>query len=228
MNDTLAPNSRRSLPSLVLPRRSLLSVVLLILSGWAVLFTFVALTVNTVGISLYMTPIMYFSFASIPAAAWLVGVAVCVGLEKVLIWLTSDPPYKSEMELEAILKTIQGCECQVVEFNDDADLEKVGEAVASFANTVGGILILGVSDDGKIIGVQDDSETLTMRLTSYLQNGFSAPVQARLGHTILPEGRIHWIEVSRQLGEPLRYNGTVYGLASTPRAMMPPREWVTR
>lgn len=115
------------------------------------------------------------------------------------------------MELEAILKTIQGGESHVVEFKRDADLKKIGKALAAFANTDGGILLLGVSDDGKVVGIQDDSETLTERITSFLQNGLSAPVQARLGREMLSEGRIHWIEVPRQRGfEPLRYGGSVY------------------
>jgi len=93
------------------------------------------------------------------------------------------------VEIEAILKTIQGGESHVVEFKRDADLKKIGNTLAAFANTDGGILLLGVSDDGKVVGVQDDSETLTERITSFLQNGLSAPVQARLGREILPEGR---------------------------------------
>jgi ATP-dependent DNA helicase RecG len=124
-----------------------------------------------------------------------------------------DPDAQSgvDMNLGAILKAIHEGEPDSVEFKRDADLKKIGKAISAFANSDGGILILGVSDDGKVVGIQDNSESLTERITSFLQNGLSAPVQARLGREVLPEGRIHWIEVPRQRGfEPLRYAGNVY------------------
>jgi ATP-dependent DNA helicase RecG len=75
----------------------------------------------------------------------------------------------------------------------------------------GGLLILGVDDAGQIRGVEEDSEMAQEKLTSLLQNGLSAPVQARLGHQSVGTADVHWIEVRRvQRPEPLRYGGRFY------------------
>lgn len=87
----------------------------------------------------------------------------------------------------------------------------VGEAICALANTEGGILVLGVSDDGAIIGVPEDPATVQERLTSFLQSGLSAPVRARLGQHEEPSGWVHWIEVRPYRGpEPLRFRGRVF------------------
>ena len=97
------------------------------------------------------------------------------------------------------------------EFKRAADLRLVGPAVCAFANTDGGVVILGVDDTGKIIGLEEDVDRLAERLTSFLQTGCSAPVQARCDHQETPEGMVHWIEVPRQRGlEPLRHGGRTW------------------
>lgn len=91
------------------------------------------------------------------------------------------------------------------------DLDLVGRTLVAFANTGGGVLILGVGDQGEIVGVREDPESVTERLTSFLQSGLSAPLQARLGRREEAQGWVHWIEVPRQRGfEPLRHKGRVY------------------
>ncbi len=83
-------------------------------------------------------------------------------------------------------------------------------AVCAFANTEGGLVVLGVTDDGSIDGVPMDAEKVQERLTNALQTALSAPVLARLGRHEDPKGWVHWIEVARMRGpEPLRYRGTV-------------------
>lgn len=83
-------------------------------------------------------------------------------------------------------------------------------AVCAFANTEGGLVVLGIAKDGSIDGVPMDSEEVQERLTNALQNALSAPVQGRLGRHPDPNGWVHWIEVARMRGsEPLRYRGTV-------------------
>ncbi len=89
--------------------------------------------------------------------------------------------------------------------------KKVAEAVCALANSAGGLLVLGVDDAGEIRGVEEDSEIVQERLTSLLQSGLSAPVQARLGHQPVGTSEVHWIEVKRlQRPEPLRYGGRFY------------------
>ena len=91
------------------------------------------------------------------------------------------------------------------------DLKPVGRAIAAFANTDGGVVVLGVDDAQTIVGVKEDEEAVSERLTSLLHPGLSAPVQARLGRHRDPEGWVHWIEIPRQRGfEPLRRDGRVF------------------
>lgn len=91
------------------------------------------------------------------------------------------------------------------------NLRSIARAIAAFANTEGGLVVVGVDDDGTIIGVREDPESASERLTSFLQSGLSAPVQAKLGRHQDPQGWVHWVEVPHQRGyEPLRHEGRVY------------------
>jgi ATP-dependent DNA helicase RecG len=91
------------------------------------------------------------------------------------------------------------------------DLKAVGRAISAFANTDGGVIILGVDNMGSIVGVKEDPERVHERITSFLQSGCSAPVSPRAGRHRDPKGWVHWIEVPRQRGyEPLRYDGRVW------------------
>lgn len=111
-----------------------------------------------------------------------------------------------------ILERINGGEDERTEFKRGlGDLKSMGRAIAAFANTEGGLIVLGVDDDQTIVGVREDAESVSERLTSFLQTGLSASVQARLGRHQDPQGWVHWIEIPRQRGfEPLRHNGRVF------------------
>jgi ATP-dependent DNA helicase RecG len=91
------------------------------------------------------------------------------------------------------------------------DLKPVGRTIAAFANTDGGVLILGVDDDSRIVGVSGNPEAVLERLTGFLQTGLNAPVQARIDRYEDPDGWVVWIEIPRQRGfEPLRHEGRVF------------------
>ncbi len=91
------------------------------------------------------------------------------------------------------------------------DLSAVAKAICAFANSDGGVVILGVDDAGAVVGVPEDPERVHERLTSLLQSGLSAPVSARCGRHRDAAGWVHWIEVPRQRGyEPLRHRGRVW------------------
>lgn len=85
------------------------------------------------------------------------------------------------------------------------------KTVCAMANSQGGLVILGVLDDGAIDGVPLDSEKVQERLTNFLQNGLSQPVRARLGRHEDPKGWVHWVQVDRMRGsEPMKYRGRTY------------------
>ena len=84
------------------------------------------------------------------------------------------------------------------------------ESVCALANTQGGLVVLGVADDGRIDGVPMDAGEVQERLTNAIHNGLNAPVQARLGRHQDAAGWVHWVEVGRMRGpEPLRHRGRV-------------------
>ena len=111
-----------------------------------------------------------------------------------------------------ILVRIESGESDQIEFKRGlGDLSAVGRAICAFANTEGGIVIIGVDDAQQIVGVKEDAERVQERLTSFLQSGCSSPVTARSGRHEDPNGWVHWLEVPRQRGfEPLRFEGRVW------------------
>ena len=110
-----------------------------------------------------------------------------------------------------VLQRIEVGERDRTEFKRGMDLSDIGKAISAFANTEGGVIILGVSNDGEIVGVPQVAEKVQERLTSFLQTGCSSPVTARIGRSQDPRGWVHWIEVPRQRGfEPMRSGGQVW------------------
>ena len=116
------------------------------------------------------------------------------------------------MEWLEVLQRIEAGESHHAEFKRGlGDLAPVGRAICAFANSEGGVIVLGVADRGEIVGVREDTERVQERLTAFLQTGCSAPVTARVGRREDPNGWVHWVEVPRQRGfEPMRYDGRVW------------------
>jgi ATP-dependent DNA helicase RecG len=60
---------------------------------------------------------------------------------------------------EALMKLIAGGESETVELKVSFDKEVV-ETAGAFANTRGGVILIGVSDARKVLGIQTGKETL--------------------------------------------------------------------
>ena len=116
------------------------------------------------------------------------------------------------MEWPEILQRIEAGEGEETEFKRGlGDLSAIGRAVCAFANTGGGVIILGVTDSQSIIGVNEDADSVQERLETFLRAGCSAPVNGQCGRHEDPNGWVHWIEVAHQdEPEPLRYDGRVW------------------
>lgn len=88
--------------------------------------------------------------------------------------------------------------------------KRVADALCALANTEGGILVLGITDDGDIVGVEEDPDEVQERLTTLLQQGLSTPVSARLGRHQAQGRWVHWVEVRKiRYPDPLRSAGRV-------------------
>ena len=116
------------------------------------------------------------------------------------------------MEWLDILMRIESGEGRRTEFKRGlGDLSAVGKAICAFANSEGGVIVLGIDDTRDIVGVREDTERVKERLTSFLQTGCSTPVSARIGSHEDPGGWVFWLEVPSQRGfEPMRYDGRVW------------------
>ena len=113
------------------------------------------------------------------------------------------------MNLSEFQDIIRSGEGDRVEFKRDArDLAPIGHAVCAFANSTGGIVAIGIADNGSIVGEDGHPEKVQQRITSLLHTGLSAPVSGRCGSLKTPNGLVHWIKVAHQRGfEPMRHRG---------------------
>lgn len=110
-----------------------------------------------------------------------------------------------------ILTKIEEGEDDHTEFKSSLDLSSIGRTICAFANTGGGIVILGVTNARQIVGINQDQERVQERLTSFLHSCCGSPVSAAMGRHEDPNGWVHWIQVPSQRGfEPLRYDGRVW------------------
>ena len=117
------------------------------------------------------------------------------------------------MERADILQRIEAGEGRTTEFKRELgdDLSAIGKAICAFANGEGGLIILGVDDEGAIVGLGADPCAVHERLTGFLHTGCSQPVAARCRRNEVANVWVHWIEVPRIRGhEPLRYRGCIY------------------
>jgi len=107
------------------------------------------------------------------------------------------------MDWPDILRRIQEKESDVTDFKRwEAFPGQVGKAVCAMANTRGGVVVLGIDDDGRIAGVAADPDKVQERLTSFLQTSMNAPVSARPGLYRTPAG---WVRFCDVMDEALPY-----------------------
>lgn len=112
------------------------------------------------------------------------------------------------MEWLEVLGRIEQGEGRTTEFKSGFENDAVGRAICAFANSEGGVVILGVDDSGSIVGVRKNPEHLHETITTFLQSGCSFPIAATCDRHKTPDGWVHWIEVPRLHGlEPLRHKG---------------------
>lgn len=74
------------------------------------------------------------------------------------------------------------------------DLSTVGRTICAFANSEGGVLVLGANSSGEIVGLDDDPVEVGDWLDDLLDTGFTAPVPAARGRRRYGTRWVHWID----------------------------------
>ena len=74
------------------------------------------------------------------------------------------------MEKKRLIEIIKSGESVELEFKRSLhSVQEIAKLICSFANTQGGLLILGVEDDGKIVGVDEDPDMVQQKASSAIK-----------------------------------------------------------
>jgi tetratricopeptide (TPR) repeat protein len=94
------------------------------------------------------------------------------------------------MNLNDLIKLRQGGECDTLEFK--AELPKnateVAQVLASFANSSGGRVLIGIEDNGDIVGIENP-DLVMQRIVGIAQKSCRPPLQVDMSRLTLSEGK---------------------------------------
>ena len=81
------------------------------------------------------------------------------------------------MELNQIITIIEGGETQEVEFKlSFHSAQEISKAICALANTLGGLLLIGVNDKKEIVGITTDTDTLQQQISAANQSVLPTPL----------------------------------------------------
>jgi len=109
---------------------------------------------------------------------------------------------------ETILKIIHSGESETVEFKENFNMEAF-ETVSAFSNTKGGTILIGVSDKGKIHGVQPSESTLR-DWSNRISQSIDPKVVVTINTTRIEEKRIVFINVDESRIKPVSCKGRYF------------------
>ncbi len=112
------------------------------------------------------------------------------------------------MKKEAISKLIHSGESETVEFKENFNMEAF-ETVSAFANTKGGTILIGVSDRGKINGVQPSESTLR-DWSNRISQSIEPKVAVTLNTTRIEEKGVVFIHVDENRIKPVNCRGRYF------------------
>lgn len=88
---------------------------------------------------------------------------------------------------------------------------KIAIAICAMANTDGGHVLVGVSDQREITGVNEEQNLFAEKLKDILHTGFNFPITAKLGKVELEGKWVHWIGMQKYRGpEPVTCQKHIY------------------
>lgn len=109
-----------------------------------------------------------------------------------------------------LLKLISGGENESLEFKESPRLkEEIGQAVSAFSNANGGSILIGVSNDGKVIGVDIGRNTIE-ELANYTKRNTDPPIFPSLKVLDVEGKKIIMIEVKESAEKPVFFKNHAY------------------
>lgn len=101
-----------------------------------------------------------------------------------------------------LLETIAGGEDSTVEFKEDVSQRSdMANEMIAFANAHGGRLLIGVADDGRVVGVSNPDQ-VAQQITSIAHDRCRPPLHPMVDYVDVNGRTVVVIEISRRLGPP--------------------------
>lgn len=115
------------------------------------------------------------------------------------------------MDEKEIAKIIEMGETHTVEFKESLSLkDEIGEEISALSNACGGLIFVGVADDGKTIGVQIGKKTVE-DLANYIKIHTDNHIFPKITVEEIDGKNVITIEVNENHEKPVFFKGKAYG-----------------
>ena len=126
------------------------------------------------------------------------------------------------MEITRLKQRIAQGENTTTEFKENFDQEVI-ETAAAFANTGGGVILIGVSDSGEIRGITVGKETLR-NWSNRIAQATEPRVSLEIGSVDVEGKLVLWIRVAECSIKPISVKGRCYKRVGNSNRVMSPQE----
>ncbi|RLF30662.1 MAG: hypothetical protein DRM98_06480 [Thermoplasmata archaeon] len=111
---------------------------------------------------------------------------------------------------QSILDLIKKGESETLEFKETLKLDnEIGKTISAFSNTKGGIILIGVSDSGKIIGVTIGKNTIE-ELANYIKRNTDPKIYPSIKVKEVENKKIIFIEIQENKEKPVFFKNHAY------------------
>ena len=120
-------------------------------------------------------------------------------------------PRQPKYDKRSLNRIIRRGEGQRTEFKrelPDGSFDELGKEIVALANHEGGVLLLGVTDDGEIVGVEEP-DRLDNGISNILRTKCKPPLDAEIHVESTPKGDILIVDIP-EVGKPIALNYVYY------------------
>ena len=109
---------------------------------------------------------------------------------------------------DKLIELIKKGENEKVEFKEKFDRETI-ETISAFANTSGGVILIGVTDEGKIKGIDIGKKTLE-DIANRIKQNTDPKLYPKIEHSEIENKKIILVEVNESKSKPVLAFGRAY------------------